>query len=469
MKKAIYIFIAIWILVACKKTSDPTPVSPSASTPIASFTASKDIAGNIAFTNTSKNADSYEWDFGDNTIKSTDPNPSHKFATNGNYAVKLKAVGKGGENTSSLSVAVAGYQNDILAVNTIVETFMKEYNIPGASFAVTKNGKLVYVKGFGMADKEKNELVTNEHLFRLASVSKTYTSVGIIKLVQEGKLKIDAKVFGDGAVLGSDFGTAPYNENLKAITVRHLLQNTSGSWGGATGGDVVDYNPTYNYKQLLDWIINTRPNPKVPGTIYDYSNVNFVILGRIIEKISGKTYENYLKEDILKPIGITTATIAKKTEAEKVKNEVKYYGQGNDSQYTYNIAFPRRDGDGGWVTNSTDLLKFVTAFDGFSTRSDILNAESIKLLTTTSAAFNGYACGIGIWAAQNLWFNYGSLPGTRSGFMRHDNGMCVAIILNSRADPTNAVNDTKFVQAKQALLLDIVKNTSYNWQDIDQF
>ena len=358
-------------------------------------------------------------------------------------------------------------QSDIVSVDSKISTFMTTYNIPGASLAVSKNGKLVYIKGYGNADIGTGEKVTPAHRFRLASVSKTFTGVAIMKLVQEGKLNLDGKVFGTGSVLGTDYGTAPYNANLSSITVRHLLQNVSGSWGSATGGDVIDQNPSYSYKQLFDWIINTRPNPKVPGTVYDYSNVNFVIAGRIIEKVSGKSYINYIKEDVMAPIGGTRTDMSGKTEAERKVNEVRYYGQGNDANFVYNIAFPRRDADGGLMTTASDLLRFVNAFDGFTTRPDILNAGSITSLTTPSAAYSGYACGIGIWSAENVWFNYGSLPGTRTGFMRHNNGMCVALLLNSRVDPV--IGENPFVYAMQDVLLDLVKNTSYTWQDIDQF
>ncbi len=219
------------------------------------------------------------------------------------------------------------------------------------------------------------EDVTPAHRFRLASVSKTFTGAAILKLVQDGKLNLDAKVFGTGGVLASDYGTAPYNANLLNITVRHLLQNVSGSWGAATGGDVIDQNPTYTYKQLFDWIINTRPNPNVPGTVYDYSNINFVLAGRIIEKVSGKTYVNYIKEDVMAPIGGTQTDIAGKTLADKKTNEVTYYGQGNDAPFCYTIAFPRRDADGGLITTATEVLKLVNAIDGFTTRPDILNSH----------------------------------------------------------------------------------------------
>jgi len=215
-------------------------------------------------------------------------------------------------------------QTDIAAVDNKVASLMTTYNIPGASLAVSKNGKLVYIKGYGVADKTTNEKVTPAHRFRLASVSKSFTGVAIMKLVQEGRINLDGKVFGTGGILGTDFGTAPYNANLLNITVRHLLQNVSGSWGAASGGDVIDQNPAYAYKQLLDWVINTRPNPNTPGTVYDYSNVNFCVAGRIIEKIAGKPYINYIKEDVMAPIGGTQTEMSGKTEAERKTNEVKY-------------------------------------------------------------------------------------------------------------------------------------------------
>lgn len=357
-------------------------------------------------------------------------------------------------------------QADITIIDNNVASFMSKYNIPGASLAVSKNGKLVYVKGYGVADKSTGDKVTTAHRFRLASVSKTYTGAALLKLAQEGKLSLDDKVFGETGILGTEYGTPPYNENLSNMTIRHLLQNTTGSWGSATGGDKIDYNPTYDTKQFLNWVLNTRPNSKAPGTVYDYSNTGFWIAGRVIEKVSGKTYVNYIKEVLLAGTGATQTDMAGKTENDTRPNEVKYYGQGSDAPYPYVIAFPRRDSDGGLIATPTDLLRFITAVDGFPTRPDILNSASISDFTTPPS-FSTYACGIATWKEENVWYNYGSLPGTRSGFMRHTNGKCVALILNSRADPS--ANDNPFVFAMQDLMLDIVKNSSYEWQDIDQF
>jgi len=356
-------------------------------------------------------------------------------------------------------------QSDIPAVDSKITAFMNTYNIPGATLAVSKNGKLVYMKGFGVGDQTTDEKVTPAYRFRLASVSKTYTGVAIMKLFQDGKIDLDGKVFGSGSILGSDFGTPPYQANLTKITVRQLLQHTIGAWGASTGLDVIDYNPAYSNKQLLDWIIDTRPMPNSPGTIFDYSNVNYFILARIIEKVSGQSYFDYVKS-ILNTIGAADTDVAGQTLAERKPMEVKYYGQGADAQYVYNIAFPRRVADGGIITTAKDLLKLVTAVDGSDTRPDVLNHTKISQFIQPSSVFANYACGIGIWGAENLWFNNGSLPGSRTWFMRHDNGMCVALLLNSRpeTDPNNV-----FTYAMQSLVLDIIKNTNYKWQDIDQF
>lgn len=369
--------------------------------------------------------------------------------------------------TDSNPTPPSNQQVDIAAVDGKVQAFLSSYSVPGASLAVTKNGKLVYVKGYGLANKATGEAVTPSHRFRLASVSKTFTGVAILKLVQDGKLSLDATVFGAGGVLGNDYGTPPYNANLLKITVRHLLQNVSGSWGAATGGDVIDQNPSFTNKQFFDWLLTTRPNPRTPGSVYDYSNVNFVLAGRIIEKISGKSYINFIKEDIMQPIGGTQTELAGKTEAEQKTKEVKYYGQGNDQNFVYTIAFPRRDADGGLMTTASDLIRLVTAIDGSGTRPDMLNSTNLAALTTPSSVFNGYACGIGIWGAENVWFNYGSLPGTRTAFMRNANGMSVVLLLNSRVDPSS--NESPFVFAMQDLVLDLTKNSAYPWQAIDQF
>jgi D-alanyl-D-alanine carboxypeptidase len=355
-------------------------------------------------------------------------------------------------------------QENIEAIDGQVEDFIAKYNVPGASLAVSKNGKLVYRKGYGFADKEAQEKVTPEHRFRLASISKTYTGVAIMKLVQEGKIKLDDKVFGTTGILGTQYGTKAYSTNLSNITVRHLLHNTGGGWGAASGGDPIDQHPQMNNEAFMNWVLDNRPVQNAPGTRYDYSNMGYFILGRIIEKISGKSYSNYIRQNIADVIDDKATDIAGPKLADRKPGEVKYYGQGTDIPYVYTIALNRRDADGGLMTTATDLLRLVTAIDGSPTRPDILNPASLTALTTGSgpAPLNpSYGLGIGLW--NEIWYNYGSLPGTRTGFMRSTNGTSIALLLNSRQE-----NNT-FIYAMQDLMVSIVNNATVQWQDIDQF
>jgi D-alanyl-D-alanine carboxypeptidase len=469
MKKIMILsFMILLFLQNCKK-DEPIPalqVNPPP-VPTASFTVTSTDDGVATFTNTSKDADTFDWDFGDNKGKSTEKNPTYQFSKTDKYVVTLKAIGKGGSNSVQSTTEIKLVQKDIASIDAKIEAFIAKYNIPGASFAVSKNGKMVYAKGYGFADKEKSEKVTPEHIFRLASISKTYTGVAIMNLIQEGKLNIDDKVFGDGGILGNDYGSLPLKADLSKITVNHLLHHTAGAWGSGTGGDVIDQNPTYDYKQFYDWIINTRPLAKAPNTVYDYTNIGYNLLGRIIEKVSKKSYLNYIKENIVAKTGGNVA-LAKKTLEERMPKEVKYYAQGSDAIYPYIIAFPRRDSDGGLVASAPDLLRFCNAIDGFSTRPDILDSKTFAVFKTPSSIFADYGCGVGIWDAQKALFAYGSLPGTRTGAMWGQNGMSVVLIMNARVD-FNTANSNTFIYEQQDIMLDMIKNSSYKWQDIDQF
>lgn len=133
-----------------------------------------------------------------------------------------------------------------------------------------------------------------------------------------------------------------------------------------------------NNEDFLNWVLNNKPVKYAPGTRYDYSNMNFFVAGRIIEKFSGKPYATYIKE-MVKAVGDKNIDVAGPALADRKPREVKYYGNSSDAQWIYVIALKRRDADGGLMTTATDLLRFVTAIDGSNTRPDILNATVLKL------------------------------------------------------------------------------------------
>lgn len=357
-------------------------------------------------------------------------------------------------------------QVDIAKVDDQINAFITKYRIPGASLAVTKNGKLVYRKGYGFSDKEKAEKVTVNSRFRLASVSKTYTAAGIMKLVEQGKISLNDKVFGATGILGTKYGTSPYSDKISQITLRHLLSHTTGGWAGSSGGDPIDQNPQMSNDDFLTWVLKNKPQMYTPGTRYDYSNMGYFIAGRIIEKVSGKPYATYIKE-MVGAFNDTNTDIAGPLLADRKPNEVKYYSEGSDLGWEYKIALKRRDADGGLMTTATDLLRFITAIDGSTTRPDILNSTSLAAMTTPSgpAPLSPYY-GLGMVVGGTVWGHDGSLPGTRTSFKKSSNGISIALLLNSRQDNNPSF---QFANAIENQVAGILQDNSIQWQDINQF
>ncbi len=343
-------------------------------------------------------------------------------------------------------------------VDNAVASFMTTHNVPGLSLAVTKNGKLVYAKSYGKADVGANTDVSNNSLFRIASVSKPVTGIAIMKMVEAGQLNLDAKVFGTGNILGTTYGNTPYGPNITNITVRQLLQHTAGGWPN-DGNDPMFTNQAMNHAQLISWTLNNRPLTHTPGTNYAYSNFGYAVLGRVIEKISGQTYEQYVKTNVLQPAGITTMTIGGDTEADRKPNEVKYYGQGGQNPYIYKIA--RMDAHGGWIASATDLAKLLVRVDGFNTKPDILSTASINTMVAPSSVAN-YALGWSVNNANN-WWHMGSLPGTATMIVRANNGFNWVILTNTRAVSNSYLTDL------DGLLWPAVNNASTPWPDVDLF
>lgn len=355
-------------------------------------------------------------------------------------------------------------QTDIASVDSKVTTWMNSYNMSGASIAISKNGKLVYRKGFGNADNASGEKVTINSKFRVASVSKTFTGVAILKLIQQGSLSLNQKVFGTGSILGTTYGTQPYKPFVTDITVEHLLKHLTGGWSTNAPGDPAFYDSSMSHTALINWTLDNNILVSAPGTTYRYSNFNYILLARIIEKVSGKTYENYLMDEIFTPLGATNTSLAGNNFASKKPGEVTYYGQSGDAPFVYSLYnYNRADGAFGWVSTPTDMLRFATAVDSSTTRPDILNSTSLGIMRTGSPANPGYGCGWGIDGPEWYWF--GSLPGTASLIYRNSNGICVAFVANSRLqpNPNNALNGIG------TFVTSIVNDNTIPWQNIDQF
>jgi CubicO group peptidase (beta-lactamase class C family) len=305
--------------------------------------------------------------------------------------------------------------------------FMQTYAVPGLSVAVGHAGRIIYLDAFGLVDRENREPLTPMHLFRIASVTKPITSVAIFSLIEQGRLKLDDRVFGPGAVLGTDYGRPPYRPGVADITIEHLLTHTGGGWSNQHD-DPMFMNPGMNHAQLIEWVLRERPLDHPPGQNYAYSNFGYCVLGRVIEKVTRQSYPAYVGEAVLKRCGIADMAIAGNTLAQRRRGEVRYYGQG-DNPYGMNVA--RMDSHGGWIARPADLAEFVMHVAGFEAPPNILKPETIRTMTTASSANPGYAKGWAVNKANNWWHN-GSLPGTATIAVRTHSGFAWAAFVNTR-------------------------------------
>jgi len=348
---------------------------------------------------------------------------------------------------------------DLAMINSQMKTYMDANGVPGAALAITKDGRLVYAAGFGYANKETGEEAGPANLFRIASVSKPFTSVAVMKLIEarNAKLHLTDKVFGPGGILSADFPTPASNPKINQITVKYLLEHVSGL--SNAGGDPMFMNVNMNHAQLINWVLNDPAHKMTrdANTQFEYLNFGYCLLARVIEKVSGKSYQQFVKENVLAPSGITDMTIGANTEAARKPREVKYY-----PAYAYNLNVTRFDAHGGWIASPIDLVRFIVHVDGLATKNDIITSATRTLMLTDSgikdANGNDPNYGFG-WGTQNQWHN-GAMDGTISFMQVLPNGYTYAIIANTR--PANDGYAFNMAGVTQKIINNVSKWPAYD-------
>ena len=317
-----------------------------------------------------------------------------------------------------------------------VERYMAAYDVPGLSLCYGRGKQILLVRGYGLADRHGREPVTPQSLFRIASLSKPFTSAAIFRLVQSGKLRTEDRVFGSGGILKS-FGLHGHTDWLEAITVRDLLTHTSGGWSNK------EHDPMFHEKErspadLLQHTLDSYPLEYAPGSHYAYSNFGYFVLGRVIEQVSGMPYGDYAKQQVLSPVGIADMQLAKNKAA---PNEVHYYGQGHDDPYSIPIEF--HDANGGWIATPSDLVHFALAV--FSAEDNagapaLLKPEILRQMTQVSAANREYACGWRV-SPEGDCSHSGGFDGAASFLVHRHDGLSWAVLVNTRRTHSDMEED----------------------------
>lgn len=311
------------------------------------------------------------------------------------------------------------------AIRDIAEAFLREHAIRGFSIAYGRDGKIGFEQGYGFADAEGKEAVTPEHRFRIASISKPITATAVMMAAEKGLLKIGDKVFGPQGILGG-----PNDAGLADITIDHLLTHTSGGWPNDKS-DPMFKNPAMSHDELIAWTLANRKPTHKPGEHYAYSNFGYCVLGRVLEKVTGQSYETHIQQ-MLANCGITGMQIGGNTLAERLPNEVIYHTDKPDAAYRMNVA--RMDSHGGWISTASDLVRFASQLP------KTLNEASIRTMTTPTEAGKNYARG---WAVNSVpnWWHSGSLPGTSTIMVHTARGLCWAGLLNGRTESIGGALD----------------------------
>ena len=316
-------------------------------------------------------------------------------------------------------------------------SFQRQFRVPAMSVALSRNGRFVYDHAGGMADPQHSIQAQQDSLFRIADLSKPITAVTIFSLIESGKLNLTDKVFGPGAILGTNYGKPPYKLYVADITVDHLLTHTAGGWA-ADANDPMLHNNGWDQAKLIASTIENVPLTAQPGTQWIYSNFGYCILGRVIEQITGQPYATYVQANILAPCGITGMQIARNSEHDRASNEVIYIGQYSEEPYKINIT--RMDSTAGWIASSTQLVQFLDHVAGAPNIPALLKPATIQTMTTPAPAYPAgdarYARG---WMVSGngagSWWQSGSLPGSTSLMVRNPDGSCWAALCNTRTEP----------------------------------
>jgi len=362
-----------------------------------------------------------------------------------------------------------------------INSFLRRWEIAGASVAVAKNGKLIYAKGFGLANREENVAVEPYNRFRIASVSKLITAVAIMKLQEEGKLSVNDKVFGPDGILNDPYFSDPKDKRVYGITIAHLLSHEGGwttRWGDQmfmpiVVSETMGIKPPVDTKTIVRFALNKNLH-FTPGSGRSYSNLGYAILGLVIEKVTGMQYADFCRKEILEPLGIYDMTLAKNLLSEKAPFEVSYYepydAERKPSLYSYGEMVPASNGGndiealgaaGAWLSTAPDLMKLLLAIDGFDSKTDFLSAESIRFMTDTE---NGYApVGWKTTIQDGTWWRTGTFPGTACMIKRQPDGTSWVVLLNSSA--WNGPEISADINYMMARALSQVKT----WPDRDLF
>jgi CubicO group peptidase (beta-lactamase class C family) len=302
-----------------------------------------------------------------------------------------------------------------------------------------------------------------------------------MKLQEEGKLALSDSVFGPRGILNDPYFGEPKDKRVYNITVAELLSHEAG-WTQRYGDQMfmpvkiaesMGVKLPVDTRTIVRYALDKRLH-YTPGTGKAYSNLGYSILGLVIEKVSGMSYEDYCRKTILEPLGIYDMKIAGNLHSEKAPFEVTYYEPTDvelkPSIYgTGEMVTPSYGGNdiralgaaGAWVATAPDLMRLLLGIDGFKTRPDILSDQSIRFMTDND---NGFApVGWKGTVLDGTWWRTGSFPGSAGMMKRQSDGLSWVVLFNS-----SAWNGPEIYSYMSNMMYKVISKIN-PWPDFDLF
>ena len=301
-----------------------------------------------------------------------------------------------------------------------IDSVMAEFvdlDLFSGTVLVARRGDIVYARAFGEANKDHHVANILETRFNIGSIGKTFTAVGIMQLVERGTVELDAPVVR----YLQDF---PYGD---AITIHHLLSHTSGMFNYMAHPDYQAHIPRLRrIGDFLPLIYDQQLVFDTPGEAFSYSNSGIVVLGAVIEKVSGQPYEDYIRGNILMPTGMNDTGINFWDEV--VPNRAMGYSKSLSGSFSQAVLqVPPASADGGIETTVLDMLKYDRALHG----DGLLSEASKEKMFTPNLNDYGYCWRISDNEARRSIGHGGGAPGVSASFMRYPEDDVTIIVLSN--------------------------------------
>ncbi|HWM95162.1 MAG TPA: serine hydrolase [Thermoanaerobaculia bacterium] len=314
---------------------------------------------------------------------------------------------------------------------------------PGAAVLVAKDGKVLLRKGYGMANLELGVPIQPDMVFKIASVTKQFTATAILMLQERGKLSVDDEITKY---------LPDYPTHGQKITIHHLLTHTSGIPSYTSMPEWVPrWREDMTVQQAID-MFKGKPLDFNPGEKQSYSNSGYTLLGAIIEKASGKSYEDFVEQEIFAPLGMKRSRYGHDTEL--VPGRVTGYDRTEEGyRLAPYLSMTQPYSAGSLMSTVDDLALWAEALSS----GKLIRKESLERMTTpaklTTGKPNNYAYGLAIWEEDGARIveHDGGIPGFFSDLLSIPDGRLVVVVLSNKPPPTVPPAVLSFRVAMKAL------------------